>query len=49
MEALMRVPAGMQGQAAASALSITIKSLSCRLRPDAEKLTAPVRSLAIPQ
>jgi hypothetical protein len=24
MEALMRVPAGMQGQAAASALSITI-------------------------
>jgi hypothetical protein len=30
--------------AAASRLSITIKSLSCRLRPDAEKFAAPVRS-----
>jgi hypothetical protein len=29
---------------AASALSITIKSLSWRLRPDAEKFAAPVRS-----
>ncbi len=33
--------------AAASALSITIKSLSCRLRPDAEKFAAPVRQLAV--
>jgi hypothetical protein len=32
--------------AAAAALSITIKSLSCRLRPDAEKFAAPVRSNA---
>ena len=30
--------------AAAPALSITIKSLSCRLSPDAEKFAAPVRS-----
>jgi hypothetical protein len=30
--------------AAATALSITIKSLSCRLRPDAEMFAAPVRS-----
>lgn len=30
--------------AAASVLSITIKSLSCRLRPEAEKFAAPVRS-----
>ena len=30
--------------AAASAPSITIRSLSCRLRPDAEKFAAPVRS-----
>jgi hypothetical protein len=30
--------------AAAPALSITIKSLSWRLRPDAEKFAAPVRS-----
>jgi hypothetical protein len=29
--------------AAAPALSITIKSLSCRLSPDAEKFAAPVR------
>src|SRR5208337_4246519 len=29
---------------AASALSITIKSLSCRLRPDVEKFAAPVCS-----
>jgi hypothetical protein len=29
---------------AASALLITTKSLSCRLRPDAEKFAAPVRS-----
>ena len=30
--------------AAASALSITIKSLSCRFNPEAEKFAAPVRS-----
>ena len=29
---------------AASALLITTKSLSCRLRPDSEKFAAPVRS-----
>jgi hypothetical protein len=31
------------GENAASALSITIKSLSCRLGTDAEKIAAPVR------
>jgi hypothetical protein len=30
--------------ATATALSITIKSLSCRFSPDAEKFAAPVRS-----
>jgi hypothetical protein len=30
--------------AAASVLSITIKSLSCRFNPEAEKFAAPVRS-----
>jgi len=44
-----RVSNGRMNSVAASALSITIKSLSCRLRPDAEKFAPSVfQTSAVP-